>query len=223
VPVSAIFFFIGTALFAYYTTSPGDLPAELATQPDRVFPWFIVSKLPAGVTGLLIAAVFAAAMSTVSTSLNSSATILLNDFYQRYVRRDAEEAASMRFLLRTTVVWGALGTGVALAMTQVRSALDAWRALAGILSGGMLGLFLLGIMVPKAGGKAALPATLIGVTIILWMTVSPALAWWPASLRSPFHNFLIIVFGTTAILLSGFIFTVLLTRSHGKSKGDTAP
>ncbi|HKJ90543.1 MAG TPA: sodium/solute symporter, partial [Oceanipulchritudo sp.] len=223
VPVSAIFFFIGTALFAYYTTSPGDLPAELATQPDRVFPWFIVSKLPAGVTGLLIAAVFAAAMSTVSTSLNSSATILLNDFYQRYVRRDAEEAASMRFLLRTTVVWGVLGTGVALAMTQVRSALDAWWALAGILSGGMLGLFLLGIMVPKAGGKAALPATLIGVTIILWMTVSPALAWWPASLRSPFHNFLIIVFGTTAILLSGFIFTVLLTRSHGKSKGDTAP
>ncbi len=214
VPVSAIFFFIGTALFAYYTANPADLPAELAAQPDRVFPWFIVSQLPAGVTGLLIAAVFAAAMSTVSTSLNSSATILLNDFYQRYFRRDADEAQSMRFLLRTTVVWGVLGTGIALAMTQVRSALDAWWSLAGILSGGMLGLFLLGIMVPKSKGKAALPATLIGVTLILWMSLSPALPWWPESLRSPFHNFLVIVFGTAAILLTGFILTVLMTHER---------
>jgi SSS family solute:Na+ symporter len=120
----------------------------------------------------------------------------------------------MRFLLRTTVVWGVLGTGIALAMTQVRSALDAWWSLAGILSGGMLGLFLLGIMVPKSKGKAALPATLIGVTLILWMSLSPALPWWPESLRSPFHNFLVIVFGTAAILLTGFILTVLMTHER---------
>ena len=82
VPLSAAFLFIGSALFAYYRVHAGDLPAAYRdpAQADFVFPWFIVSVLPPGITGLLIAAIFAAAMSTVSTSLNSSATIILNDY-----------------------------------------------------------------------------------------------------------------------------------------------
>ena len=85
VPLSALFFFIGTALLAFYTTNPEALP-EVYRDPgksDSVFPWFIVSALPPGVTGLLLASIFAAAMSTISSSLNSSATIFLNDYYLR--------------------------------------------------------------------------------------------------------------------------------------------
>jgi solute:Na+ symporter, SSS family len=214
VPVSAIFFFIGTALFAFYTVTPEWLPDRFHEpgQADSVFPWFIVSVLPPGVTGLLIAAVFAAAMSTVSTSLNSSATIIFNDFYRRFVRADATEKQSMLVVRSTTLVWGALGTGIALAMIEVASALDAWWTLAGIFGGGMLGLFLLGFLSPRTCGRAAMTGVVAGVLVILWMTLSPRWEFLPGLLQSPFHRFLIIVFGTASILCAGFVATWFLHR-----------
>lgn len=212
VPLSAIFFFIGTALFAFYTTHPEALP-DVYRDPaksDSVFPWFIVTQLPSGITGLLIASIFAAAMSTVSGSLNSSATIVLTDYYRRYINPSANEKQSMRVLYVTTVAVGILGTFIALAMTKVRSALDAWWALAGIFGGGTLGLFLLGFLSRRATNLAAAIGVAVGVTIILWMSLSPkAGPWLSDSLRSPFHSFLIIVFGTAAILLVGLVATSL--------------
>lgn len=211
-PLSAVFFFIGTALFAYYTARPELLPAayQVPAKSDSVFPYFIVTALPPGVTGLLIASVFAAAMSTVSGSLNSSATIVLTDYYQRYFNRNATERQSMRILYATTVTVGVLGTVIALAMTRVRSALDAWWSLAGIFGGGTLGLFLLGFMSARATSRAALGGVAAGVLTILWMTLSPGAEFLPSSLRSPFHSFLIIVFGTAALLLVGMFFTMFV-------------
>lgn len=207
VPLSAVFFFIGTALFAFYLVQPEALPAEYRdpARSDSVFPYFIVTVLPPGVTGLLIAAIFAAAMSTVSSSLNSSATVILNDYYRRRFRPAATERQAMRFLYVTTIVWGVLGTVIALAMTRARSALDAWWLLAGIFGGGTLGLFLLGFLSRRATGRAALSGVIVGVTVILWMTLSPRWTALPAALRSPFHGFLIIVFGTAAILGVGYL------------------
>ncbi|MDP7163166.1 MAG: sodium/solute symporter, partial [Phycisphaerae bacterium] len=90
---------------------------------DKVLPHFIANKIPAGLAGLLIAALFAAAMSSIDTSLNSSATIALQDFYRRWVKSDADEAQSLRFLRVMTVVWGIICTCVALAMMGVESIL----------------------------------------------------------------------------------------------------
>ncbi len=212
VPISAVFFFIGTALFAYYAAYPGSLPAEYGVpgKSDSVFPYFIVTVLPPGVTGLLIASVFAAAMSTISSNLNSSATVILNDHYQRYFRPEATERQKMRVLHGATVAVGVLGTGIALAMISVRSALDAWWTLAGVFGGGMLGLFLLGFLSRRTTSRAALAAVLTGVVVILWMSLSPNWTGWLVVLRSPFHSFLIIVFGTAAILFVGFMATTLL-------------
>lgn len=222
VPLSAVFFFIGTALFAYYTAQPDALPAIYrdAAKSDYVFPWFIVTVLPPGVSGLLVAAIFAAAMSTVSTSLNSSATIVLNDFYRRYVNRTPGEKGAMRFLHGTTLVWGVFGTGVALAMTRVKSALDAWWLLAGIFSGGMLGLFLLGFWSRRAGNRAALGGVIVGLLLVLWMTLSPKWAAWPDAWRSPFHGFLVIVFGTSAIVLVGAFITLFTGRKMTPAKSS---
>lgn len=213
-PLSAVFFFIGTALFAYYAAQPELLPEAYRdpARSDSVFPFFMVTALPSGVTGLLIAAVFAAAMSTVSGSLNSSATIVLTDYYKRYFNRGASEKQSMRVLYITTITVGVLGTLIALAMTKVRSALDAWWTLAGIFGGGTLGLFLLGFLSPRTGSRAAVGGVAVGVLVILWMTLSPKWTSLDAALRSPFHSFLIIVFGTAAILLVGLFLTLLFRR-----------
>ncbi len=205
IPVSAMFFFIGTALFAYYQAYPGLMSASIsvAESPDKVFPYFIVTRLPAGITGLLIAAVAAAAMSTVDTSLNSSATLILRDIYKRYFRPNADEQESMRVLYGATFFWGVLGTTIALAMVNVRSALDTWWELASIFSGGMLGLFLLGLISRRAKNPAAVTGVICGILVIVWMTVSGEWSGSLAPLRSPFHNFMVIVIGTLTILLIG--------------------
>lgn len=217
VPVSAIFFFIGTALFAYYQAAPGQLPADLqqAGAADRVFPHFIVSVLPVGLTGLLVASIFAAAMSTISTSLNSSATIVLEDFYRRHINRHASEKQGMRVLYGTTLVLGFAGIGIALAMISVESVLDAWWKLASIFSGGMLGLFLLGYVSRQTRNAEAVAAVIVGVIVILWMSLPNVFP-----LAANVHSFLTIVFGTSAIFLTGFLLTQLRRRRTPPPGGE---
>ena len=170
---------------------------------DKVLPHFIANKIPAGLAGLLIAALFAAAMSSIDTSLNSSATIALQDFYRRWVRPDADEAQSLRFLRVMTVVWGGIGTGVALAMMGVESILDAWWKLSGVFAGGMLGLFLLGFISRRATNAGAVTGATVGLLVILWLTFSSGLTGDLAWLRSPFHAYTTSVIGTLSIFFIG--------------------
>jgi SSS family solute:Na+ symporter len=243
-PVSAVFFLIGTALFAFYLSRPADL-AEVrdavasqrliregadASAPgfgavvavksatlsdadigDGVFPHFIGKHLPPGVTGLLIAAVFAAGMSTISTSLNSAATVFHSDFFKRFFSPGADDRASLRVLRLATLAFGIIGTSVSFLLLNVASALDAWWTLSSIFSGGILGLFLLGMLCRRAGNPAAAAAVICGLLVITWITLSTA-GLWPASLdfaRSPFHAFLAIVMGTLVILLGGMALSSL--------------
>jgi solute:Na+ symporter, SSS family len=216
VPVSVIFFYIGTALYAYYTAMPELLPAELH-QPgngDKVFPHFIVNGLPSGITGLLIAAIFAAGMSTVSTSLNSTATIILTDYYQRYINKNADEGKAMAVLYGSSIVMGFLGVLIAITLVGVESVLDAWWSLASIFSGGMLGLFLLAFLSRKVRRIDAVAGVIAGVLVIIWMSLSPMYFTSENLLafRSPFHSNLTIVFGTTVIFLAGFISLKLFNK-----------
>lgn len=222
VPVSAIFFFIGTGLFAYYTVRPELLPASVDAvgKPDSVFPHFIVAQLPVGLTGLVIASIFAAAQSTLSGSINCSATLILCDLYRRYFRPDANERESMRVLRVSTLVVGLAGTGVALAMMQIKSALDAWWGLASIFSGGMLGLFLLGLLARRAGNMAAAIGVVIGVISIFWMTFSPKWTGALGSFQSPFHTLLIVVVSTLAIMLVGLLISAFVKKSDPRDNAS---
>jgi SSS family solute:Na+ symporter len=209
IPVSLVFFYIGTALYSFYTAQPDLLPDELKLPGagDKVFPYFIATGLPSGLTGLLIAAIFSAGMSTVSTSLNSTATIILSDYYKRYFKKDADEKSSMRVLHISSFITGILGIVIALLLVGVESILDAWWSLASIFSGGMLGLFLLGYISKKTKKTDAVIGVIIGVLLITWMSLSP-IYFTEGSLmafRSPFHSNLTIVFGTVTIFLVGFL------------------
>ena len=200
VPVAALFFLIGSLLFSFYHASPELLEPLVAQYPgghaDKVLPHFIANQLPSGAAGLLIAAIFAAAMSSIDTSLNSAATVTLKDFVQRHLNRGKTEADALRMLRNATLMWGVLGTGVALAMIGQKSLLDAWWKLSGIFAGGMLGLFLLGLISRRANNGGALAGVIVGVLVICWMSFTDHL---PEALRSPFHAHMITVIGTLTI------------------------
>lgn len=218
VPVSLLFFFIGTALFAYYQAMPEALPAELLApeNADKVFPYFIVNVLPTGMTGLLIASIFAAGMSTVSTSVNSSATVILTDHVKKYMHPGISEKGEMQTLMIASFVMGILSIVVALAFNGVTSALDAWWALSAIFSGGILGLFLLGYVGKNIRQKFAAYGVILGVIIIGWMSLSPLIPDGSSmgAFKSPFHANLTIVFGTTAIFLVGFLLSAIVNRKE---------
>jgi len=202
-PVSFVFFFIGTALFAFYQSQPDLLPEGLAA--DKVFPYFIVNQLPVGVTGLLIASIFAAGMSTISTSINSSATVILSDHFSKYIHPNPSEKLSLRVLRGSSLIMGLLSIVVGLAFNGVNSALEAWWALSSIFSGGILGLFLLGLL-SKAKNPQAVFAVILGVLVIGWMSLSAFLIQngMPKTFANPLHTNMTIVMGTLTIFLVGF-------------------
>lgn len=206
IPVSLLFLFIGTALFSFYTSAAADLPPALqdATKSDRIFPYFIVTELPAGISGLLIASIFAAGMSTISTSFNSSATVFLTDYYQRYFKKEASERESMKVLYVSSFIISILGIMIGIAMINVKSALDAWWKLASIFSGGMLGLFLLGTFSRAKKVKGAIIGVIGGLLVIVWLSVAP-LVFGEDVPGGQLHSYLTIVLGTTTIFIVGFL------------------
>jgi len=160
----------------------------------------------------VVAALFAAAQSTLSSSINGCATLTLVDGYRRYLRQQASERESLRVLRGATLVYGLAGIGVALAMIRVRAALDAWWELASVFSGGMLGLFLLGQIARGARAPAAVSGVLAGVLVIAWISLSRYLPASWSGWRSPLHPFLAVVVGTLTILCVGLLCS---RRRHG--------
>ena len=197
IPVSFVFVYIGTALFSYYTAQPELLPEGVVG--DKVFPYFIVHGLPAGVTGLVIASLFSAGMSTISTSINSSATIVLTDFYKKLRKRESTPREEMAVLYVASAAVGALGVLVGILMMQIEGVLDAWWKLASIFSGGMLGLFLLGLVSHTVRRENVVIAVAVGLAVIAWM-----------SFLAPLHTYLTIVLGTMAIFLTGFVLSKVI-------------
>lgn len=199
IPMSAVFFLIGTALYAYYQVYPDLLPAD-SLKADYVFPYFIANQLPVGMTGLLIASIFAAGMSTVATSVTSSSTIILTDYYKR-IRKQTSDREELYVLKISSLVVGILGIIIALALLSVDSILDAWWKLSSIFSGGMLGLFLLGYVARKARNIDAVIGTICGVIVIGWISSAEFLGL-P---NSGIHEYMAIVLGTIVIFLIGFL------------------
>jgi SSS family solute:Na+ symporter len=201
VPTAGVFFFIGTSLFVFYGHHPELL--EGIDKADMVFPHFIKTQLPMGLAGLVVAGIFAASMDS---NLNSMATLTLCDLYKRYLRPQASERESLRVLYASTLFWGALSIGVGLWMISQAKALDAWWNLAGIFAGGVLGLFLLGLL-SRADNAAGAIAVAVGLLVIFWMSLPQLPEAWiervPEGFRNHLHANMTVVVGTLMIFLVG--------------------
>ena len=118
--------------------------------------------------GLIIAAIVAAAMSTVDSALNCSATVLLLDFCKRYFYPGISERGALTFLRGATVVWGVVGTAFAILMIRAKSALDVWWQISGIFGGGMLGLFILSLLKIRLRLWQGLVSIGASIAVISW-------------------------------------------------------
>lgn len=193
VVISIAFFAIGAGLYTFFKTHPTELDFTMG-KTDTIFPFFMMSRLPAGVAGLLIAAIFAATMSTISSNINSVSTAFCIDFYRRW-RPETSEDAMLSVARTTCLVSGIIGVVIALLMAtwNILSLLDFFQEILGLLSSGLGGLFLMGIFFPRIGGKAALTGFCAGVLTVfltksftdvsfllygfIGMTVSVAVGW----------------------------------------------
>jgi SSS family solute:Na+ symporter len=218
IPVSFLFFLIGTSLYAFYEMNPGfilelkqqvsvDKNIPLASMQavdyaDRVLPFFMKTQIPKGLLGLLLAALLSAGMSTMSSGMNSSATVFLNDIYLRYIQKDLSPKKQLRVLHIATIVMGCLGIVFGISMIGVKSLLDVWWKLSGIFAGGMLGIFLLGFLAKNVSNAAAKIAALLGVIVIAWMSFKDNL---PESFRSPLDSKMTVVVGTLMIVGTGIL------------------
>lgn len=173
-----LFLLIGIALFVLLQTGQMQLPE--GTRTDKVFGWYIVNNLPVGLVGLVIAAVLAAAMSTLSSSLNSSATAIVADFY-RPLWPQQDEKHYLRVARGLTIFWGIAQIGVALVAVELHdeksSVVNSVLLVAGMTTGLVLGLFLLGSLRQLVSSRAAL----VG---LISAAVTVGLIWLPSAFAS---------------------------------------
>jgi Na+/proline symporter len=170
----ALFLAIGVMLHAYYQHSP--LVAPL-TSSDEIFPTFIVQRLPHGVAGLVIAAIFAAAMSNLSGSLNSLASSTVLDFYRPLLGREASDAALLRLSRYCTAGWGLVLIGIAVLARGWGSVFTAGLTIASLVYGPMLGAFLLGLLSRGVGEKGVMTGMAVSLVTMLAVRLGTSLAW----------------------------------------------
>jgi len=170
----ALFLVIGIALFAYYQ----HVPVPALGRADEILPAFIVHSLTGGVAGFIVAAIVAAALSP---SLNAMAAVTVSDFYVPFVRPAATEADMMRVARGSTIAWGVVQIGVAVAAQWMdRSVLDAGLAVLSLASGPVLGAFLVGVFSRRVGAGAMLAGMAAGILVMvaLWWTAAVAWTWY---------------------------------------------
>ena len=166
---------------------------------NYVFLWFVIHQIPAGVVGLILAAIFAAAMSTISAEINSLATVSMVDIYRRFVRRDAADRHYLAASRWLTVFWGGYAIVTALYAQNLGSLVEAVNRLGSLFYGTLLGVFVLAFFLPRTGGTAAFWAMVFGEAAVFaaWHLTGVAFLWlnvlgclcvvlfgWAASLRS---------------------------------------
>jgi SSS family transporter len=191
-----LFLLVGAGLWFFYRLYP---PGTRFSSTDRVFPTFVVDHMPQGVSGLLIAAILAAAMSNLSAALNSLSSTTMIDFYLRR-RPETSEAARLKLSRGATVIWGVVLFALAMASRHGGKVLETGLTIASVAYGGLLGVFLLGVLTRRATQTGAITGMLCGLVLngYLWLGTHVAWTWY-------------VTLGATATFVVGYL-TSLMTN-----------
>jgi SSS family transporter len=196
----ALFLTVGIMLWAYYR-----VPSAMFGKPDRIYPTFIVTRMPHGISGLLIAAILAAAMSNLSAALNSLSSSAIMDFYAR-LRPEANEKTKMRLSRLATLAWAIVLFALAwIALHKVGRVVEVGLQIASVAYGALLGVFLLGVLTRRANQLGAMVGMACGFTmeLYLWLGTKVPWTWW-------------VMIGTAVTFGVGWIASVFIGDSPGR-------
>jgi len=209
IPATLLFFGIGTALFAFYQSHPERLASTIAT--DQVFPLFIAREMPVGIAGLIVAAIFAAAQSTVSTSMNSIATAIVTDFIRPFDLCHSE-TSYFRLARFCTFAVGVLGTllGLIFINPEIKSLFDTFIVVIGLFMGVLGGLFVLGAATTRATGPGALIGALYGAGVMFYL-------WYATDV----NGYLFTTCGISTCLVIGYLASLLTGTTSRNLDGLT--
>lgn len=201
-PATIIFFGIGTLLFIFYTEMPERLTPGI-TNNDSIFPWYIVNELPKGVSGLLIGGIFSAAMSSISSSLNSVSTAFCNDFYKRFYPNKGDQNL-LKIARIATVAIGVFGIIFALWManSNIKSLWDQFYKFLGLFTGGLGGMFLLGMLTKIANSNG----------VIIGLVLS-AVVTWLTSMYTDINFLMYSLIGMVSCYVFGYLFSLIFKKS----------
>lgn len=210
IPLGYLFYFMGTALFVWYTLHPDPGLQALVDlkKNDAIYPYFVITQLPQGVSGLVVAGIFAAAMSSISSLMNSSSTVCVEDFVKRFSTRERTDAQYLRIAKGLTLFWGIASIVMALMLQGTSSALVVWLKIMGIATNGVLGMMLLAFLpwrihhVPAALGFGA------SYVVLLYMM------FWPGEQK------LVYLLWTVIGNLSCFVIALLAQLPYGFRRKD---
>lgn len=196
-----LFLLIGVMLYVFYQKA-GTLPPEVAAKADRVFPHFIVTQLPNGLIGLVVAAIFAAAMSTLSGSLNSLSAAAVTDFYRPLFAPNKSDGHYLNVSRVLTAIWGVVQIVVAMiAIAMQGRGVDAVLAVASFTNGPVLGLFLLSALTRRVGPNGALAGVVTGIACMafVWLQLRISWQWY-------------VLIGSLITVGAGYLTSVLIER-----------
>jgi len=213
--VWVLFMSVGVLLWVYYQNHWQLLPDAVRQKPDQVFAYYIGHQLPVGVAGLILAGVFAAAMSTLSSDLNSLASVLVDDFYNKLASKSSEKG---RFLFSriTVVTAGICAIFLAIALRKSKSMVDAFFTFSSIMAGGMIGMFFLGFFTRRSSMKGLYVGLSIGVAFITWATLTQQMQpsrypWLPKfGINILWLGFL----GNIVVFTTGYLASLILTPGY---------
>jgi SSS family solute:Na+ symporter len=223
-PIWVFFYFLGTCLWVYYQHYPTPETTEMlqgTRKAEEILPFFITHHLSPGVAGLVIAAAWAAAMSTLSSTINSMSQVTVNDIYRRHIVKGREDRHYLRVSIWASGVIGVLMVlgAIWFSLADAATISDATTMLASVLGGGLLGLFMFGMFTTKGDSRAAICGILCTIVFVTW-TVLPKILHMvlpgvtlPAWLRIPFETYYTDFLSNFVMFGVGYVAALLVFRT----------
>jgi SSS family solute:Na+ symporter len=209
VPGGLVFFLLGSCLYVFFKARPELL--DVSMQNDQVFPLFIARELPQGISGLVIAGIFAASMSSLDSSMHSVSTAITVDFYRRF-KPDVSDHHCLIVARRIVLVVGVLAVLVACALVRydIKSLYFFFQKILGLVSSGLVGIFILGIFTRRSHAQGVLVGAAAGIAALVYVT------WY-----SSMNFYLYSVVGTGTCVLVGYLMSLILPRGGKELTGLT--
>lgn len=214
IPTWALFMFLGTSLYVFFQHFPTPeamnmLTGEGGAKADQIFPYFIRMYLPQGLTGLVIAGVLAAAMSSLSSSINSVSAVTLTDIYKRHMKPHADDDHYVRVAKGISIALSVIMLAGAtwLMASESKTLLDTSTIVTALTAGGLFGLYALGFFTLRGDDRTVLPAIALTVAFTAWVTLS-SLKVLPEGMRAPIFNYYTGIIGHALTFCVGYLLSL---------------